>query len=123
MIMYSRYIYLHSFSHTIFHHILSQENGYSSLCCTVGPRCLPILNVIVCIYQPQTPGPFHSFLHKSIPGGSLKGKLREGCPRVCLCTVLRLVESRESGGVTEVNMVLLEALIGLGAMCSWSSDR
>ena len=28
------YIYIHSFSHTIFHHGLSQETGYSSLCCT-----------------------------------------------------------------------------------------
>ena len=31
--------------------------GYSSLCCTVGPHCLSILNVIVCIYSPQTPSP------------------------------------------------------------------
>ena len=52
-------IYLYSFSHTIFHHILSQEIGYSSLCCTVEPHCLSILNVIVCIYKPQTPPPAH----------------------------------------------------------------
>ena len=32
----------------------------SSLCYTVGPCCLSILNVIVCIYQPQTPSPSHS---------------------------------------------------------------
>ena len=44
------YIYIHSFSHVIFPHGLSQEIGYSSLCCTVGPHCLYILNVIVCIY-------------------------------------------------------------------------
>ena len=37
------YICTHSFSHTIFHHVLSQEVGYSSLCCTVGPQCsLPL---------------------------------------------------------------------------------
>ena len=30
-----------------FHQGLSQEIGYSSLCCTVGPCCLSILNIIV----------------------------------------------------------------------------
>ena len=46
------YIYVYSFLffHTISYHVLSQEIGHSSLCCTVGPHCLPILNVIVCIY-------------------------------------------------------------------------
>ena len=34
--------------------------GYSSLYCRVEPQCLSILNVIVCIYQPQTPHLFHS---------------------------------------------------------------
>ena len=33
------YIYIHSFSHTIFHHVLPQEIGHSSLC-TVGPHWL-----------------------------------------------------------------------------------
>ena len=46
--------HIHSFSHIIFHHVSCQETGYSSLCCTAGPRCLSILNVIVCIYEPQT---------------------------------------------------------------------
>ena len=32
----------------------------SSLCYIVGPHCLPILNVTVYIYQPQTPYPSHS---------------------------------------------------------------
>ena len=60
-IMTQSYIYTHthSSSHTIFHHDLSQETGYSSLRCTTGPQCLPVLNVIVCIYQPQTPHPSH----------------------------------------------------------------
>ena len=31
--------------------------GYKSLCYTVGPCCLSILNVTVCIYKPQTPSP------------------------------------------------------------------
>ena len=43
------------FSYVIFLYGLSQEIGYSSLCCTVGLSCLSILNVIVCIYQPQIP--------------------------------------------------------------------
>ena len=42
--------YIYSFSLIIVHHILFQETGYSSLCYTVGPRCLSILNVIVCMY-------------------------------------------------------------------------
>ena len=52
------YIYTHTHTHThsflpIFHHVLSQEIRYSSLCCTVG------LYLIFCIYQPQTPTPLH----------------------------------------------------------------
>ena len=40
------YIYIHSFSRTIFHCVLSQEIGYSSLCCTGGPHCLSILKFL-----------------------------------------------------------------------------
>ena len=44
------YIYTHtytdSFFHTFFHHVLTQEIGYSSLCCTVELHCLSILNII-----------------------------------------------------------------------------
>ena len=35
------------------------ETGYSSLCYTVGPHCLAILNLIVCVYHTQTPHPSH----------------------------------------------------------------
>ena len=53
--------YIHTFfSHSIFHHVLSQESVHNPLCCTVGLPCLSILNVIVCIYQPQAPRPSHS---------------------------------------------------------------
>ena len=45
------YTHTHTFFfYILFHHGLSQEIGYSSLCCTVGLDCLLILNVIVCIY-------------------------------------------------------------------------
>ena len=54
------YICIYSFSHTIFQCLLSQETGYSSLCCTLGPHCLPNLHVIVCICQPQIPHPSYS---------------------------------------------------------------
>ena len=50
------YTYVHYFL-ILFYHILIQEVGHSSLCCRVGSHCLSILNVIVCIYQPQTPHP------------------------------------------------------------------
>ena len=43
-------IYIYTFfSYTLFHHVLSQETGYSSLCCTGWPHCLFIQSVIVCI--------------------------------------------------------------------------
>ena len=52
-----------------FHHGLSQDIEYSSLCYRAGPCCLSILNVIVCIYQPQIPSPSLSLPlgnHKSV---------------------------------------------------------
>ena len=62
--------YIHSFLNIFFHYGLSQEIGCSYLWYTVGPCCLSILNVIVCIYQPQTPTPSLSPLplgdHKSV---------------------------------------------------------
>ena len=51
------YTYIHSFFNIHLHYGLSQETGYSSLCYTLGPCCSSILNVIVCIYQPQIPSP------------------------------------------------------------------
>ena len=54
------YAHTHSFSYIIFHHGLSQETGYIYLGYTSGPHCLSILNVIVCIYESQTPSPPHS---------------------------------------------------------------
>ena len=59
--IYINYMYVYislSFCHTIFHHVLSQDIGYSALCYIVGAHCLPILNC-----QSQTQTPFvHSFL-------------------------------------------------------------
>ena len=48
-----------SYTHTdiLFHYCLSQHIEYSSLGYTIGPCCLPILYIVVCIYQPQTPSP------------------------------------------------------------------
>ena len=40
-----------------FHYGLSQDIKCDSLCYTVGPCCLSILYIIVCIGQPQTPTP------------------------------------------------------------------
>jgi len=44
------YIYIHSFSHIILHHVPSQVTRYSSLCFAAGSHCLSTANVIVCIY-------------------------------------------------------------------------
>ena len=43
------YIYIHILFHILFHYGLSQDIEYSSLCYTVGPCCLSILYIIVCI--------------------------------------------------------------------------
>ena len=57
-IVFLFYTYTHSFFYIISHYGLSQDIEYSSLWYTIGPCCLSILNVVVCIYQPQTPSPF-----------------------------------------------------------------
>ena len=63
--IYVYYIYVYTHTHILFL-ILSSITFYprrlhfSSLCCAAGPHCFSILNVIVCIYQPQIPRPFHS---------------------------------------------------------------
>ena len=51
------YKYIYIVFHILFYYGLSQEIEYSSLCSKVGLCCLSILNVIVCICQPQIPSP------------------------------------------------------------------
>ena len=43
------YIYAYIVFHIIFHYGLSQDIEYGSLCYTVGPCCLFVLCIIVCI--------------------------------------------------------------------------
>ena len=62
------------FFYILFQYGLSQEIGYCSLCHTVGPYCLSILNVITCIYQPQIPSP-----SLTLPPGNHKSDL-------CFCS-------------------------------------
>lgn len=50
------YIYIHILFHIIFHCGLLQDIGHSSLCYTMGPCCLSVLYVVVCISSSQTPG-------------------------------------------------------------------
>ena len=66
------HICIHSFFHTIFHHLLPQDAGHSSVCYTAEPRCLSIPDVIVCIYQLQTPSPPTPSL---LPTGNHKSSL------------------------------------------------
>ena len=53
------YIYIHILFHILFHYGLLQDTEYSSLCYTVGPCCLSILYIVVCIsrshLEPCTP--------------------------------------------------------------------
>ena len=44
------YIYIHSFSHIILHHVPSQVTRCSSLCYAAGSHCLSTPNAIVCIF-------------------------------------------------------------------------
>ena len=44
------YIYILFLFQILFHYRLLQDIEYSSLCYTVGPCCLSILYVVVCIY-------------------------------------------------------------------------
>ena len=67
-----RFFFFLLFFHTIFHHVLTQVTGHSSWCCTVGSHYLSVLNVIVCIYQPQTPHPSPSV---SPPPGKHKSNI------------------------------------------------
>ena len=48
------YIYICSFPYP-FHYDLSEDTEYSFLCSTVGPCCLSIIYIIVCICYSQTP--------------------------------------------------------------------
>ena len=74
------YVNIYFCSHTIFRHVLYQETGYSSLCCTVGLHCLSTLKVIVCIYQPQTSHPFHF-----LPPPPWQPQVCFICLQVCFC--------------------------------------
>ena len=50
-------LHIYILFHILSHYGLSQDTEYSSLCYTVGPCCLSILYIIVCICQSQTPTP------------------------------------------------------------------
>ena len=80
------YTHIYILFHILFHYGLSQDIEYSSLCYTVGPCCLSIPYVIVCIYQPQTPRPSLSLL-----AFSLATTVCSLCPWVCFCFVDRFI--------------------------------
>ena len=40
-------VYVYTLFHIFFHYGLLQDIEYSSLCYTVGPACLPILDIVV----------------------------------------------------------------------------
>ena len=47
-------IYIHILFHILFHYGLLQDIEYSSLCYTVGPCWLSLLNIVVCICSSKT---------------------------------------------------------------------
>ena len=48
-ILYSLYSNIYILFHILLHYRLLQDIEYSSLCYTVGPCCLPVLYIVVCI--------------------------------------------------------------------------
>ena len=68
------------FFNILFHYGLSQGIGYTFPCYTVGPCCLSVLNVIVCIYQHRTPRPSLSL---PAPFGNHKSVLYVSLFRIC----------------------------------------
>ena len=60
--LYTHIIFVYSF-HILFHDSLSQDIDDSSLCSTVGPCCLSILYIIICICSSQTLTPTLSHPH------------------------------------------------------------
>ena len=55
IVQWFSYPYIYIIFHILFHYGLSQEIEYSSLCYTVGPYCLSITDIILCICQSQIP--------------------------------------------------------------------
>ena len=43
------WVHVHILFHILFHYGLLQGIESSSLCCTVGPRCLSILYIVACM--------------------------------------------------------------------------
>ena len=83
------YIYIHIIFKYSFLYDLSKDTEYDSLCYTLGP-CLSILNVMVCIYQPQTPSPSFSLLLLLVTTSliSMTVSLFLFCRQVHLCHML-----------------------------------
>ena len=54
------YIYTHSFSHIIFHHVPPKRLDIVPCAIYSGTSLFILANVIVCIHSPQTPSPSHS---------------------------------------------------------------
>ena len=66
-------LYIYILFRCFSHYISLQDIEYSSLCYTLGPCCLPILYIVMCLYSFQTPNfslpptpanPFHN--HKFV---------------------------------------------------------
>ena len=77
------YMYIHSFLKNIpFRYGLSQKIRYYSLCHTVRPHCLSILNVIVSTYYPQTLSP-----SLSLPPPLWEPQICSLCLWICFCSM------------------------------------
>ena len=49
-ISFKTQLYIYILFQIIFHYRLLHDTDYSSLCYTIGPYCLSILYIVVCVY-------------------------------------------------------------------------
>ena len=98
-------IHIYILFHILFHYGLSQDIEYTSFCYRVGPYCLSILYIIVCICSSQTSHPSLSYL--SSPLGNYKSVLYV-CALIILvliyCHVPKELTAKVPSSVTQIDL-------------------
>ena len=96
------YNYIYSFFFFIFFSIMVYFTEYSSLCCTVGPCCLSILCIVVCIPGGSVveSSPANAGVMGSVPGLGRSPGGRSGNPLQYAC--LGNPVAKEPGGLQSV---------------------
>ena len=94
------YVHVHTHTHTHFfsYHLPSGSitSDWNMLCYIAGPHCLSTPSAIVCIYEPQTPSPSHSF---SLPRPPWQPQICPLCPWVCSFCVDRFIVPEQNNAI------------------------